>query len=278
MTSRISSNHGLYESLHHHDCVLVDRCYGLDEINLIARKLKGKTVSLFSGSILVGTDKYDSHIRILGSFESDPHIQVIGCWAHARRKWSDALDEDKRTASEALAYINKLYHVENEAKEAGISGEALKEKRQKESYPVILQFEKWMYETVTKTSRNSRIGKAISYTLPLLPRLSRYVNDGRFCIDNNLVENAIRPLALGRKNYLFCGNHDAAVRAAIVYSLVDSCKALDVNPREWMEDVLLRIPGNENNREALREQNLLTGPYLLLVSLYISLCNDFFSL
>lgn len=197
----------------------------------------------------IQTDGYGAYDQ----FESDPHIQVIGCWAHARRKWSDALDEDKRTASEALAYINKLYHVENEAKEAGISGEALKEKRQKESYPVILQFEKWMYETVTKTSRNSRIGKAISYTLPLLPRLSRYVNDGRFCIDNNLVENAIRPLALGRKNYLFCGNHDAAVRAAIVYSLVDRCKALDVNPREWMEDVLLRIPGNENNREALRE-------------------------
>ena len=142
----------------------------------------------------IQTDGYGAYDQ----FESDPHIQVIGCWAHARRKWSDALDEDKRTASEALAYINKLYHVENEAKEAGISGEALKEKRQKESYPVILQFEKWMYETVTKTSRNSRIGKAISYTLPLLPRLSRYVNDGRFCIDNNLVENAIRPLALGR--------------------------------------------------------------------------------
>ena len=109
------------------------------------------------------------------------------------------MDEDKRTASEAL-----------------------KEKRQKEAYPVILQFEKWMYETVTRCSQNSRIGKAISYTLPLMPRLSRYVNDGRFCIDNNLVENAIRPLALGRKNFLFCGNHDAAIRAAIVYSLVDS--------------------------------------------------------
>ena len=110
-----------------------------------------------------------------------------------------------------------------------------------------------MYETATRSSQNSRIGKAISYTLPLLPLLSRYVNDGRFCIDNNLVENAIRPLALGRKNFLFCGNHDAAIRAAIVYSLMDSCKALDVDPREWMEDVLLRIPGNENNREALRE-------------------------
>ena len=92
-----------------------------------------------------------------------------------------------------------------------------------------------------------------------MPRLGRYVNDGRFCIDNNLVENAIRPLALGRKNFLFCGNHDAAVRAAIVYSLVDSCKALGVDPRQWMEDVLLRIPGREANRTALRE--LLTDKW-----------------
>ena len=167
----------------------------------------------------------------------------------------DALDEDSRSASEALAYINRLYHIENESKDAGIVGEALKEKRQKEAYPVILQFEKWMNEMARKASQNSRIGKAIKYTFPLLPRLGRYVNDGRFCIDNNLVENAIRPLALGRKNYLFCGNHDAAVRAAIVYSLVDTCKALDVDPRLWLEDVLLRIPGNEDNRAALR--NLL---------------------
>ena len=137
----------------------------------------------------IQTDGYGAYDQ----FESDPHIQVISCWAHARRKWSDALDEDKRTASEALAYINKLYHIENEAKEASITGDALKEKRQKEAYPVILQFEKWMYETVTRSSQNSRIGKAISYTLPLLPLLSRYVNDDRFCMDNNLVENAIRP-------------------------------------------------------------------------------------
>ena len=130
----------------------------------------------------IQTDGYGAYDQ----FESDPHIQVIGCWAHARRKWSDALDEDKRIASEALSYINKLYHIENEAKEAGITGDALKEKRQKEAYPAILQFEKWMYETATRSSQNSRIGKAISYTLPLLLRLSRYVNDGRFCIDNNL--------------------------------------------------------------------------------------------
>lgn len=197
----------------------------------------------------IQTDGYGAYDQ----FETDPHIQVLGCWAHARRKWSDALDEDRRTASEALSYINRLYHVENEAEEAGITGDALKERRQKEAYPVILQFEKWMYEAATRSSKNSRIGKAIGYTLPLLPRLSRYVNDGRFRIDNNLVENAVRPLALGRKNFLFCGNHDAAARAAIVYSLVDSCKALGIDPREWLENVLLRISENENNREALRE-------------------------
>ena len=216
--------------------------HGLHSHETARRLLRG-----YCGTIQ--TDGYGAYDQ----FETDPHIRVIGCWAHARRKWSDALDEDRRTASEALSCINRLYHIENEAEEAGVTGDALKERRQKEAYPVILQFEKWMYETATRSSQNSRIGKAIGHTLPLLPRLGRYVNDGRFRIDNNLVENAIRPLAPGRKNFLFCGNHDAAERAAIVYSLVDSCKALDIDPREWMEDVLLRIPGNENNREALRE-------------------------
>ena len=92
----------------------------------------------------IQTDGYGAYDQL----ESGPHIQVIGCRAYARRKWSDALDKDKRTASEALTYINKLYHTENEAKESGITGDALKEKLQKESYPVILQFEKWMYGTI----------------------------------------------------------------------------------------------------------------------------------
>lgn len=106
---------------------------------------------------------------------------------------------------------------------------------------IILTFEKWMTDTAGKVAENSRIGKAISYTYPLLPRLGRYVNDGKYRIDNNLVENAIRPLAIGRKNFLFCGNHDAAIRATIVYSLISSCKACGLDPRKWMEDVLLKI-------------------------------------
>ena len=116
-----------------------------------------------------------------------------------------------------------------------------------------LEFEKWKYETARKSYEQSRIGKAIKYTLTLMPKLGRYVNDGRFCIDNNLVENAVRPLDLGGKYFLFCGNHDAAV----VYSLVSSCKAMGVDLSEWMEDVLLRILWNENKRDVLR--GLLPG-------------------
>ena len=100
---------------------------------------------------------------------------------------------------------------------------------------------KGMAYVANRFTPKSRMGKAIVYTYTLLPRLSRYVLDGRYNIDNNGVENAIRPLALGRKNYLFCDNHDAAVRAAIVYSLFACCKAHDVEIRPWLEDTLKRL-------------------------------------
>jgi hypothetical protein len=94
-----------------------------------------------------------------------------------------------------------------------------------------------------------RSGKYPKYTL--LPRLSRYVLNSRYHIDNNGVENAIRPLAIGRKNYLFCGNHDAAVRAAIVYSLFSCCKAHDIDVRIWLGDILKRIPTEKDINQLL---------------------------
>ena len=197
----------------------------------------------------IQTDGYGAYDQ----FEQDPHIEVLGCWAHARRKFCDALEEDRQRASEALTYINKLYGIEQDAEDAGISGEALKEKRQKESYPIMQALERWMSDTAMKVGKNSRIGRAIAYTYPLMPRLARYVKDGRFRIDNNLVENAIRPLALGRKNYLFCGNHDAAIRAAVVYSLVGTCKMQDIDAREWMSDVLPKISLYTSEKRDLSE-------------------------
>ena len=195
----------------------------------------------------VQCDGYDAYDQ----FEKNDNITVYGCWAHARRKFVDALNENNRLATEALCFIRKIYKVESDANKAGLNADERKEQRLKISYPTIRLFETWMKETYLKVLPNSKMGDAIEYTYSLLPRLSRYVNDGRINIDNNLIENAIRPLALGRKDYLFCGNDASAYRAAIVYSLISTCKAVDVDPRTWMEDVLRKIPYYQRDQRDL---------------------------
>jgi hypothetical protein len=113
--------------------------------------------------------------------------------------------------------------------------------RHEKAYPIIKSFEKWLDENYRKVLPQSLIGKAIAYAYTIYPRQGRYVLDGRYNIDNNLAENGVRPLALGRKNYLFCGNHEAAEQTAIIYSLLGTCKLNNVNPTEWLTDVLNRI-------------------------------------
>ena len=131
----------------------------------------------------VQTDGYAAYDQ----FEEKSGITLHRCWAHLRRKFVEALDTDKRHATEAIAYISKLYKVESETDEAKLTAEQRKEKRVKESYPVILVFEKWMKYTYPTVLPKSRIGQSIEYAFALLPRLSRYVNDGRISIDNNPV-------------------------------------------------------------------------------------------
>ena len=195
------------------------------------------------------TDGYEAYDQ----FEQQSGITMYGCWAHVRRKFVESLETDKRHATEAIVYISKLYKVESEADEANLTAQQRSEKRQKEAYPVILVFEKWLKDTYPTVLPQSKIGKAISYAYALLPRLSLYVNDGRINIDNNKIENAIRPLALGRKNWLFCGNDASAYRAAIVYSLIGTCKNAGVEPRIWMEDVLRQIPYYQRDGRNLSE-------------------------
>lgn len=195
------------------------------------------------------TDGYE----VYDEFEHREGITMCGCWAHARRKFADALDENRKLSSEALYYISQLYAIEGRADDEKLAPEQRMALRKEKSYPVIMAFEKWMQASYPKVSVQSRMGRAIAYTYALLPRLSRYVNDGRINIDNNLIENAIRPLALGRKNYLFCGNDASAYRAAIVYSLIGTCKAAGVEPRQWMEDVLRQMPYYERDGKDLAE-------------------------
>ena len=151
-----------------------------------------KLIGAYKGA--VQTDGYE----VYDAYENMPGKRMLGCWAHVRRKFFEAQEEDKKHASEALVYIGKLYEIEEEMREAGLDADAIRERRQKESYPIIQDFENWMNTVSGGMSSKSLIGQAVAYANVLLPRLSRYVLDGRYNIDNNGVENAIRPLALGR--------------------------------------------------------------------------------
>jgi transposase len=186
----------------------------------------------------VQTDGYDAY----SIYENKKGVLLLSCWAHARRKFNEALKEDKAGAEYALEQIGLLYGVESMADDQDLDYQQRAELRSRLAYPILRGFEKWIVIYMPKALPKGRMSQALTYTYSLFHRLSRYHLDGRYRIDNNLVENTIRPLALGRKNYMFCGNHDAAENAAIMYSLLGSCIASDINPREWLTDVLTRIP------------------------------------
>ncbi|MBO4333220.1 MAG: IS66 family transposase [Paludibacteraceae bacterium] len=210
-----------------------------------AHSVARSILSGFQGTIQCdGYEAYDQ-------FENKVGFTVCGCWAHTRKKYTDALDKDRENASKGILAIAKLYAVEEDCKD--MTPEERAKVRQEKSYPVIKELEKWIMELYPKVLPKSRIGKALAYTYSLLPRLSRYVNDGRTNIDNNLIENDIRPFAIGRKNYLFCGNDASAYRAAIAYSLIATCKSAGVEPRTWMEDVLHKIPYYQRDNKDLGE-------------------------
>jgi hypothetical protein len=138
--------------------------------------------------------------------------------------------------------MQQLYALEREAREKEFSYEERKQLRQEKSVPVLQQMEQWMKQEIQKVLPQSAIGKAIAYTVSLWPRLVRYTEDGRTEIDNNLVENTIRPVAVGRKNYLFAGSHEGAARAALIYSLLGTCKQHNVNPFLWLRDTFICLP------------------------------------
>lgn len=190
----------------------------------------------------VQSDGYNAY----NIYENKDNVLLLGCWAHARRKFEQSLDNDHARATYALEKIQELYLIEREAENEGLDAEQTAELRKTKAYPIILEFEKWLDENYSKVLPKSKIGQAITYTYSIYPRLARYVIDGRYRIDNNGAENGVRPLALGRKNYMFCGNHEAARHAAIIYSLLGTCKINNVNPYEWLTDVFNRINDTKN--------------------------------
>jgi transposase len=163
-------------------------------------------------------------------------IKHLACWAHARRYFEKALTQDKKRASYVLEEIQKLYAIER--KTARISAEERHAVRLEESLPIINDLGKWMHRERNMVLPKSLIGKAIEYCTKLWASLMTYLEDGNFHIDNNAIENKIRPVALGRKNYLFAGSHNGAQRTAMFYSFFANCKLNNVNPDKWLNKVL----------------------------------------
>ncbi len=208
------------------------------------REGPGEILKDFKGYLQ--TDGY----AVYDFFKEKGDVTVLHCMAHARRKFFEAKDNDTATAEYALEQIGLLYAIERKAKEQQLTVEQIRHLRQKESVPVLELLGQWMKEAYIKALPKSTIGKALGYSIQRWPELMLYATDGKLNIDNNPVENSIRPVAIGRKNYLFAGSHEAAKRSAMLYSLMGTCKLHGINPFIWLRDVLQRINNHPINKIA----------------------------
>jgi len=177
-------------------------------------------------------------------------IIPVGCWAHARRRFYNARTSDPQRAHAAMAWIGRLYDLERGAKEQNLDAQARQELRQEQSQPILQSLGDWLQGEAAKVLPKSPIGEAIGYTLSNWPALSRYVEAEFLSIDNNASENAMRPIAVGRKNWLFCGSDAGGQTAATLMSLTASCKAWNVEPFAYLRDVLERVSTHPASRIA----------------------------
>ena len=172
-------------------------------------------------------------------------IQLVGCLTHARRKFfevAQTLRKKKGLANHALNVIAKLYHIESQAKEQGLTVEQRHSLRQQEAKPLLDDFHTWLEENKHKTPPKSPIGKAIQYSLNQWHKLIRYLDDGRCEIDNNRSERAIKPFVIGRKNWMFADRVEGAKAAANIFSLIETCKANGIEPYAYLRYLLTHLP------------------------------------
>lgn len=209
-------------------------------------------LAAFAG--VLQTDGYAVYDKLVKKRDD---VTLIGCAAHARRYFFDAKDSDPK-AEMALNYFQKAYAVERQIRETDIKdSEKIAALRKEKSIPVWNELFAWAKEKYPQALPKSPFGKALYYLLQREQKLTGYCHDGRLQIDNNLVENSIRPLALGRKNYLFAGSHDAAQRIAMMYSFFGSCQKQNINPVKWLKYVLDHIAEHPINRiEELLPSNI----------------------
>ena len=190
----------------------------------------------------VQCDGYDAYNRLAA--RPDNAIKLAYCWAHVRRKFNDALESAPRAAGWMVKQIQLLYRIESRLRE-GQAGPALRQAvRASQSKPLVERIKK-ACARLLESKRflpQSTMANALGYAQAQMPGLVVYLDDGKVEIDNNLVENAIRPTALGKKNWLFIGEAEAGDRSAIIYTVIESCRRRGLNPYAYLKDLLTRLP------------------------------------
>lgn len=206
---------------------------------------------------VVQTDGYKGYAFL----DKDPKITLVACWAHVRRKFNDAIKASPKRkkskmshAEKAVSMIGELYAVEKCIRHDQLTPDEALTLRQREAKPRLEAFKHWLDDHATKVPQSSLLGKAIHYALQLWPRLVRYADSGTIPIDNNGIENAIRPFVLGRKNWMFAGSPEGADALAILYSLVETAKSCGWEPYAYLRFLFDHLPnaiGDEERRRLL---------------------------
>lgn len=181
----------------------------------------------------------------------------IGCMAHSRRRFVDALKTRKKGGGppeQALRFFEQLYRVERQARNEKPDRDETPEQcfrrfRQQHSVPVLNALKLWLDDIAPKVLPDSKLGDAVSYTLNQWEYLTRYAGDGRMPIDNNLLERDIRVFATGRKSWLFSDTVDGANASAVIYSLMLTCRACGVEPLAWLRHALAQLPQRDQDAD-----------------------------
>jgi len=209
-----------------------------------SRSTKGPIDDLATFTGYIQTDGYPGY-TYLASLQGITHLS---CWAHARRYFDKALGNDQQRASHVMKLIQLLYAIEALAREAEMSHEQRHALRLDKSLPIINEIGQYIQQEREKVTPKSPIRQAFEYCANRWVSLQNYLTNGMLEIDSNLVENSIRPLALGRKNYLFAGSHDAAKDIAMFYSFFATCTKNNIDPQKWLSYVINNINDTKTSK------------------------------
>ena len=179
------------------------------------------------------SDGYEAYSR----FEKVEGIVLLGCMAHLRRKFEHLVTDDKN-AAHIVETIATLYELEENLKHKKAPPEEVEAERKAKAYPILKYLETYIQGVHEKYTRGEAMEKALRYAFAVWVRIGRYVQSGHFNIDNNLMEQAIRPVTLGRKNYLFCSNNEGAENNAIFYTFMECCREANIQPYNWLREIL----------------------------------------